>query len=116
MKVEKAGLREELDIFFGNKGFEWSGSQRSAKSSEAESELLAATGDTSAAAATATTNDSDQRMAAAVVVSARLLSAAATAAGAGKSAVEAAKQKLADLQGSKVALVVAIAIVAAEAP
>ena len=25
--LEKAGLREELDIFFGNKGFEWPGLQ-----------------------------------------------------------------------------------------
>ena len=105
-------MREELDIFFGNKGFEWPGSQRSAKSSEADSELLAATGDTSAAAATATANDSDQRMTAAAAVSAHLLSAAATAAG--KAAAEAAKEELADLQGSKVALVAAIAIVAAE--
>ena len=66
--------------------------------------MLAATGDTSAA--------SDQRMAAAAAFSARLLSAAATAAG--KAEAEAARKEVADLKGSKVALVVAIAIVAAE--
>ena len=90
---------------YNPEGFEWPSSQRSAISSEAEPELLAAPGDTSAAAATATANDSDQRMAAAAAVSAHLLSAAATAAG--KAAAEAAREDLADLQGSKVAFVVA---------
>ena len=28
--LEKAGLREEMDVFFGNKGFEWPCKQRSA--------------------------------------------------------------------------------------
>ena len=112
----EAGLREELDIFFGNKGFEWPGSQLSRKGRQnrvRRSQSFWRRRVTPVPAPqppplmTAT-----QGMAAAAAVSARLLSAAATAAG--KAAAEAAKGELADLKGSKVALVVAITIVAAE--